>query len=255
MLWWLKQMHKLHERSEPLVSIITVVFNGERYLEETIKSVINQTYKNIEYIIIDGGSTDNTLNIIKKYEDKIDYWISEKDKGIYDAINKGIKLSRGELIGIINADDYYEIDVLEKVVSIYTKDSEVIYGDLRFIESESINFIAKAPIKLEGMLKRMVIFHPSTFVTKEVYLKYGMYKDTFKIAADYEFLLRLYCNKIKFFKVDGVFANFRDGGISSSFTWTNLKENIRARKENRISSIIFKELLVFIYFRLKGLFG
>jgi glycosyltransferase involved in cell wall biosynthesis len=126
MLWWLKQMHKLHERSEPLVSIITVVFNGERYLEETIKSVINQTYKNIEYIIIDGGSTDNTLNIIKKYEDKIDYWISEKDKGIYDAINKGIKLSRGELIGIINADDYYEIDVLEKVVSIYTKDSEVI---------------------------------------------------------------------------------------------------------------------------------
>ena len=93
--------------NKPLVTIITVVFNGEAYLEETIQSVINQTYDNVEYIIIDGGSTDGTLDIIKKYENQIDYWISEKDHGIYDAFNKGISLAQGTLVGIQNADDYF----------------------------------------------------------------------------------------------------------------------------------------------------
>ena len=110
--------------SSPLVSIITVVFNGERFIEKTINSVISQTYKNIEYIIIDGGSTDKTLDIIRQYEDRIDYWISEPDNGIYNAMNKGIKLSRGKLIGLINSDDWYMENAVETVVARYLANSD-----------------------------------------------------------------------------------------------------------------------------------
>ena len=100
---------------KPLITVVTVVFNGEQFLEETILSVMNQTYENIEYIIIDGGSTDGTLNIIKKYENSIDYWVSEYDRGIYDAMNKGIALSQGDFIGFLNADDLYNLEVIEEL--------------------------------------------------------------------------------------------------------------------------------------------
>ncbi|MCB0383237.1 MAG: glycosyltransferase, partial [Psychroserpens sp.] len=109
---------------EPLISIITVVFNGEKYLQQTIDSVTNQTYKNIEYIIIDGGSTDETLNIIKANESHIDFWISERDNGLYDAMNKGISKAKGELIGMINSDDWYELNAVETVVNTYLKNPE-----------------------------------------------------------------------------------------------------------------------------------
>src|SRR5258705_5340519 len=101
----------------PLVSIITIVYNGEKYIEDSIRSVINQSYKNIEYIIIDGGSSDNTVSIIKKYEKQIAFWISEKDKGISDAFNKGIAKATGEIIGILNSDDWYERDTVAKAVT------------------------------------------------------------------------------------------------------------------------------------------
>ncbi len=121
---------------KPLMSIITVVFNGEKFLEQTIQSVINQTYKNIEYIIIDGGSTDGTLDIIKKYKDKIDYWASEKDEGIYDAMNKGIKVAKGKYLAFINADDWYEDNALNHVFSAYSQNQNIdfFYGNLNFIK-------------------------------------------------------------------------------------------------------------------------
>lgn len=111
----------------PLISIITVVYNGEKYLEQTIQSVINQTYKNIEYIVIDGGSTDGTLDIIKKYEEHISYWVSESDKGLYDAMNKGIGVAKGELIGMINSDDWYELEAVEIMAEAYKNNPTKVY--------------------------------------------------------------------------------------------------------------------------------
>jgi len=121
-------IYKKSSKSRPLVSIVTVVYNGEKYLEQTIRSVINQRYDNIEYIIIDGGSTDGTLDIVEKHEKMIDYWISEPDEGIFDAMNKGIKICRGELIGLINADDYYAPNAIERVVSCYLKEKPDLMG-------------------------------------------------------------------------------------------------------------------------------
>ena len=116
-----------------LISIITVVFNGEKYLEETIKSVINQTNKNFEYIIVDGGSTDRTLDIIKKYDQQIDYWISQEDKGIYDAFNKGLKLVSGDVIGIVNSDDTYNNECFEIVKNYFKKNDNLdfLFGGVK----------------------------------------------------------------------------------------------------------------------------
>ena len=122
----------------PLISIITVSYNAVKTIEDTILSVINQTYPNIEYIIIDGGSTDGTLDIIKKYQDKITYWVSEPDKGIYDAMNKGIAKANGELIGIINADDWYELDAVQNVVLEFNNTRPAIYhGGLNIVKASS----------------------------------------------------------------------------------------------------------------------
>ena len=123
--------------NQPLISIITVVRNGEVHLEEAIKSVLNQSYGNIEYVVIDGNSTDSTLDIIRKYEDRIDYWISEPDKGISDAFNKGIALCKGEWIGIINADDWYELDTFNNIIQqAKASNSSVIYGNMQVWKDE-----------------------------------------------------------------------------------------------------------------------
>src|ERR1700739_123500 len=130
-------LHKTNQPHLPLVSIITVVYNGSKYIEQTINSVLNQSYKNIEYIIIDGGSTDDTLNIIKRYESKIDYWQSEPDEGIFFAMNKGISLAKGELIGIINADDFYLPGTVKNVVeadNVYHAD--IYHGDMQYISEK-----------------------------------------------------------------------------------------------------------------------
>lgn len=158
-----KGYFKKSYKGKPLISIITVVYNGEKYLEETIQSVINQTYENVEYIIIDGGSTDGTLEIIKKYEDKIDYWVSEKDGGIYDAMNKGIDVATGEWLNFMNAgDSFYSNQTLMEVFN--NKNYElynILYGD---VETNYGNFkiIHKAG-KLENLYKSMQFSHQSTF--------------------------------------------------------------------------------------------
>lgn len=240
---------------KPLISIITVVFNGEKHLRETIESVIYQNYDNVEYIIIDGGSTDRTIEIIKEFEDKIDYWVSEKDDGLYDAINKGIKLSNGDIIGIINSDDWYHENVFQKIIENYNESVNIYYGNLNFFRNNILDLVAIAPDSLEKMNERMIIFHPSTFITSKTYKKYGLYDKTFKITADYELLLRYYVNNLAFKKIDMIISNFRDGGISSNFSFINLKENIRSRKNNNCRGIIFKELLIFIYVKIKWLFS
>lgn len=208
----------------PYVSIITVVFNGEKYLEQTILSVINQTYKNIEYIIIDGGSTDSTLNIIQKYSDRIDCWISEPDKGIYHAMNKGIALARGELIGIINSDDWYELNAIEEVIKVYKGNSTIIYGLMRHVINENFAEVYAAyPTSIPGKM----IPHPTCFVPKLIYDKYGTFDLSYHSCADYHFVLRVYKAGVSFIMIEKILANFRFGGFS--FNKRSLIESFNMR--------------------------
>ena len=157
---------------KPVISIITVVFNGEKTIERTIKSVIAQSYENIEYIIVDGKSTDATLDVIGKYKQYVSKLISEKDRGIADAMNKGIKLATGKLIGIINADDWFEKDTVEKVFQSSIKSPEsVIHGDMHVHLNNSTFYLAKAPHVL-NLKKGMELNHPTVFVPNQLYEKY-----------------------------------------------------------------------------------
>ena len=185
--------------SIPLVTIVTVVLNGEKYLEETIQSVINQTYDNIEYIIIDGGSTDGTLEIIHKYEAVIDYWVSEPDGGIYDAMNKGIQLATGELIGLINSDDWYLSNAVSTVADKYTKEFQnervIISGGIFWIDSEG-KIMFPVPRSEKFLVERinweMPLNHPATFVASDVYAILGLFNLKYQIGADYDFIHKAY---------------------------------------------------------------
>lgn len=199
------------------VSIITVCLNAAGTVEDTIKSVVGQTYENIEYIIIDGGSTDGTLQIIEKYKDDISVLVSEKDQGIYDAMNKGIGLAKGDYIGIINADDWYERDAVENVVRLGKEAPEhtgVIYGRIQFVEEERLFTIKEKG--MDSIWTEMPIAHPSTFIRKSVYDKYGGYDTQYKIAADYDFIFKLYVSGVGFLSCKHVLANYRVGGISGT---------------------------------------
>lgn len=208
-----KGYFKKSYENKPLISIITVVLNGEKYLEETIQSVINQTYDNVEYIIIDGGSTDGTLDIIKKYEDKIDYWVSERDKGIYDAMNKGIDVATGKWINFMNAGDgFYADDTLEKIFAINDyKNIDVIYGNHNVIYPHKTR-IAKAG-NLENIWKGSQFCHQSSFVASSTH-KANKFNLSNKIGADFEFFYCLFREKKVFKHVDIVVANYSAGGVS-----------------------------------------
>lgn len=216
---------------KPLISIITVVFNGEKYLEQTIQSVLSQTYTNVEYIIIDGGSTDGTVEIIKEHEDKIDYWVSEKDNGISDAFNKGILLASGEWIGIINADDWYEEDTLS-CVACHTE-ADLVCGEMYFWKNVTEKSLST--INEEIKFKEMPVPHPSVFVKRKVYVELKGFNIDYKYAMDYEFLLRAYLRNMKFFYVYRVFSNMRAGGISQSVGFSAWKEVRTAKIENGLS--------------------
>lgn len=209
----------------PKVSIITVAKNSEKTIERTIQSVMMQTFKNIEYIIIDGASSDKTLEIAKKYQKNNGSTIkivSEPDFGIYDAMNKGIKLSTGALIGILNSDDWYEVDAVEKIVEAYKENSEaLLYGMIRTFENgkEFMTFTVTPEF-----MQRNMIPHPSCFVPRSLYSKYGFFSTEYKYASDLDFLLRLYKNDVPFIKINCIIANFDTGGITKKEHFKCLKE-------------------------------
>ena len=201
------------------VSIITVCFNSEKTIERTIKSVLEQTYKNLEYIIVDGKSTDKTLEIVEKYRPlfkgrmKV---ISEPDQGIYDAMNKGICNASGELIGIINSDDYYETDTVENVVAaMKDEDYQILYGMLRVIKENEDTRVIVMP-KHENLENEMLA-HPTCFVTKKVYSDFGMYDIKYRSCADHDFMLRMRKHsEVVFIPVYKLLANFTEGtGMSA----------------------------------------
>ena len=223
--------NKKSKPNNPLVSIVTIVRNGEKYLERTIQSVINQTYNNIQYIIIDGISTDGTIDIIKKYANKIDYWASESDKGISDALNKGIKLSDGELIGILHSDDWYECDTIKRVIKAFLaqQDVGVIYGDSRYYQNDKPLFVIFPHPNPERIYVEMTYCHAACFVTKKCYEKFGVFNNDFKAAMDYELLLRFYINKVKFYYIHETLANTSFGGYSDRREIEALLESRKAR--------------------------
>lgn len=209
------------------VSVITVSYNSEKTIRRTIESVLAQTYKNIEYIIIDGKSTDNTVDIVKEYEDKFAgrmHWVSEPDKGIYDAMNKGIKMSSGELVGILNSDDYYEPDAVENMVNEMGKEKyQILYGFMRTLRNGEEYSIS---IRTHKDLRNAMISHPTCFVTKQLYTDLGIYDTRYKSVADYDFMLRMFENKdVVFHPVYKLITNFEQGGMSSTTAaWLELVE-------------------------------
>jgi glycosyltransferase involved in cell wall biosynthesis len=239
-------------QTETLVSIITIVLNGDRHIEQTIKSVLEQSYSPIEYIVIDGGSTDGTLSIIDRYRDRIATFISEPDHGIYDAINKGISRANGKLIGLIHCGDYFEPDTVSVVLEKFlTTGADVICGDLRIIEEEGeANIVHIERCNYHKLNKQMSIFHPATFVSRKCYSQYGMYDVRYKSASDYDLFLRLFLSNVQFFQVNRVLANFRYGGISGQNYILSLKENykIRVRNLGLISACSYLLKTVFIHY-------
>lgn len=212
-------------------TIITPCYNSERTIRKTIESVLAQTYVNYEYIIIDGKSNDSTLDIINEYKEAFQgrlQVISEKDHGIYDAMNKGIRLAKGDIIGIINSDDWYEPDTLENVLENETKTAYAIYyGILRFIKDGRECWCA---IYNHEFLNETMINHPTVFVTKEVYDKFGLFDCGYRAAADYEYMLRLYLGKeVIFVPIYRILANFRLGGVTGSYI--SIKETLQIKKK------------------------
>lgn len=206
------------------VTVITVAYNSSKTLADAIESVLRQTYGDIEYWIIDGNSNDGSVDIIRKYESAFQgrlHWISEKDKGIYDAMNKGIRMATGDVIGILNSDDFFTSDdVIEKMVAQFTDDVGAIYGDVHFVRD---NNRQKCVRYYSGRIFRpyMVKFgfvppHPSFYARKKLFEQYGLYDDSYTISADFEMIARLcwkYKVKMKYVHLD--FVSMRIGGAST----------------------------------------
>lgn len=217
---------------EPKISIITVSYNSQSTIKQTIESVSAQTYKNKEYILIDGASKDWTLDILDFRKDEIDNFISEPDNGIYDAMNKGIKAAIGDIIGILNSDDFYcNHDVLSKVAKVFEDTNcDAVYGDLVYVKKNDSSKITRywqageysaASIKNGWMLP-----HPTFFVKKQIYQKYGLYNTSLKSAADYEMILRLlHKEKIIVEYIPEILIKMRMGGESNASIWNRLKGN------------------------------
>ena len=227
---------------KPLITVVTVVYNDRENLEETILSVINQTYDNVEYIIIDGGSTDGTLDIIKKYENSIDYWVSEKDNGIYDAMNKGIRLSTGVYCNLLNSGDYFGLKHLEEI-SLTVKGCyrDIIYSDY-YLYFKEMQLITPRKSTL-NLYFGMTISHQSLFIPISVYKKEGLYSLDYKLASDYELLLRLFFKKynfVKCYKTNELY--FLHGGLSDiSMKVSKMEANIINKKY--YGKFSFKHLL------------
>lgn len=233
-------------------SVITVCYNSEKTIERAIKSIVNENNSSFEYIIIDGKSNDSTIDIINKYKDKYSniVFVSEKDKGIYDAMNKGIKLAKGEWILFINSDDWLNSNILNILENLIKQDKDVsdaIYGNIYRVNSNE-DIINEAIPKLDiGEFIRvgMPLFHQAVIIKRSAYINLGMFDISYKVAGDWDFISRMYRKKLKFKYVPITFSYFSVDGISSN---THIIERHKVRKKNKfytfIDWIMMRELLV-----------
>jgi glycosyltransferase involved in cell wall biosynthesis len=218
------------------VSIITIAYNSAETIEDTIQSVISQDYQNLEYIIVDGGSKDATMNIVAKYADKISQIISEPDKGIYDAMNKGVVLATGDLVGILNSDDIYaDTSVVSDIVKNIGK-ADAIYADLvyvnRTLTDQVIRYWKSGKLKKNAFQNGWMPPHPTFFLKKEFYNQYGLYNLALRSAADYELMLRMVVkHHIKLAYLPRIITKMRVGGQSN----VTLKNRLKANKEDRMA--------------------
>ena len=243
----IKGITKHSKENMPLITVVTVVRNGEKTLEETILSVINQTYKNVEYIVVDGASTDGTLDIIRKYEDKIDYWMSESDKGIYYAMNKGIDLAYGDWINFMNSgDSFYKSDVIENINTIKDSYSDVVYGNTNVCFK---GYSIKKQSKLPSDKEYMPFCHQAALVKRSIAQKWP-FDVSYKICADKDFFHKIYFAKYKFQYLPFIICNYEgEQGLSAQQGENLIKEaafidNRNAKRKwiicHRVSIISFK---------------
>lgn len=231
----------------PLVTVVTVVYNGKKTLETTILSVLTQSYENIEYIIIDGGSTDGTLQIIKKYEDRIAYWVSEPDRGISDAFNKGIVCSTGDMVGIINADDWMSPDQVEQGVrALLNTNADFVFGDLLFYDDQGM---AVYQIKGDKEYSKVIhnnmpdLCHPSVLARRDAYDRFGLFDTIYHYAMDYEWFLRLHTQGGRGIYAKTITAHMRLAGASDRSYYHALKEvrdiSIKYGKNRFAASLLY----------------
>jgi glycosyltransferase involved in cell wall biosynthesis len=240
-------------KKNPLFTIITVVLNGDKYLRETIESIKNQKFNNFEYIVIDGRSTDKSLKIINEYKNFIDYWVSEKDKGLYDAFNKGIKLSRGDYIGIVNSDDIYKPNAL-KIINKYIKKNPTIDFIFGSVKKHWGILHGYKPNKITYSWGFYSSHSTGFFIKKEAANKVGLYNIKYKYHADYDYFYRMIVKK----KLKGIATKkneivgiFRRGGLSSTINFRKLfKEEIKIRYDNGQS--IFLLFFIILYKTLRN---
>ena len=237
------------------VSIITVVYNNKETIKDAIESVLSQTYENIEYIVIDGASTDGTVEVIEKYADKIDTFVSEPDKGIYDGLNKGISLATGDVIGFLHSDDLFENEyVVEKIANAFLEHNvDSIYGDLTYVKKDDVSKVIRFWKSGEFTPKKLKFGwmppHPTFYVKRTIYEKFGAFDTSFKIAGDYDTILRfLGRERISTYYIPEVLVKMRVGGESNKSIRNLLqksKEDLIAMKKNgvgNVGTLIFKNL-------------
>lgn len=245
---------------EMKVSIITVTYNSAQTLAMTIKSVLRQTYQDIEYIVKDGGSTDKTIDVIKEYEPMFHgrmKWVSAKDKGIYDGMNKGIEMATGNVVGILNSDDFFtDNHVIEKIADAFNeKKVDAIYGDVHFVKGsnlkKSIRYYSSRLFCPFWLRFGFMPAHPSFYVRRDVFSKVGLYKTDYKIGADFEMMVRMfYRHRITYHYLPYDFVTMRTGGVSTRDINSRrilLKEDVRACRENGIRTNQFLIALKYLY--------
>ena len=237
---------------EPLISIITIVYNGDKHLERTIKSVLAQSYRNIEYIIIDGSSTDRSLEIIKRYGGNIDLWNSEPDDGISDAFNKGLFFATGDYVGFINSDDWYEKDGISSLVREINPNYSIYCGHLNLYSPVSNEFVKLHKSNPGRIFQTMRIAHPSTLVSKSIFDQIGGFSPDYRYAMDYDFILRARLNGNRIMLVDNVISNQLMGGNSKDLLKVYMEElNIKNKlMGSKISHWVWYLGNVILYFPL-----
>lgn len=242
------------------ISIITAAYNSASTLKDTFESVLAQTYGDIEYVVVDGGSKDDTVELLKSYEPRFQgrlRWVSEPDKGIYDAMNKGIAMATGDVVGILNSDDYFTAnDVLARMVPEFDdKTLDAIYGDIHFIRDgqpdKCVRYYSSKRFHPRWLRFGFMPAHPSFYARREVFSKAGLYKTDYKLGSDYEMMVRLFRKekiKAKYLPID--FVTMRTGGASTRNVGSRLqliKDDVRGCRENGVYTNRFFISLKYLY--------